>query len=259
MTLRRTPGVFIALVFALAVPFWLVGAFSGSIPGMPMELPVSALMVVCPIVAAVILLRRQDGRGATRRLLLKSLAPGGMRRTPWLVTAFLLVPAIGLVAFGLASIGGIPAGTHASLLATPALFATFFVAAACEEAGWMGYAAEGLRQRWGASGTGVVLGVAWGAWHLVPLVQAGRSPWWIGWWFLSTVAARLVIVWLYDRTGRSVLSAVIFHAMLNVTQSVLPGYTSNTLLVACTALVTTAVGVALLALAPRCSAPSPTP
>ncbi|MDP4502643.1 hypothetical protein [Nonomuraea turcica] len=28
-TLRRTPGTFIALVFALAVPFWLVGAFAG--------------------------------------------------------------------------------------------------------------------------------------------------------------------------------------------------------------------------------------
>ncbi|MEV0973944.1 hypothetical protein [Microtetraspora glauca] len=88
-------------------------------------------------------------------------------------------------------------------------------------------------------------------------ISGERSSWWIAWWFLGTVAARLVIVWLYDGDGGSVLSAVVFHAMVNVTQSVLPGFTSNTLLVACTALVTTVLGVARLTMTPRRCSPSP--
>jgi uncharacterized protein len=42
---------------------------------------------------------------------------------------------------------------------------------------------------------------------------------WIAWWSLGTVAARVIIVWLYDNTGGSVLAAAVFHDMVNVTYS----------------------------------------
>ncbi|MEU7896273.1 type II CAAX endopeptidase family protein [Nonomuraea sp. NPDC049152] len=237
---------FFALVFALAVPFWVAGAFMGDLPGAPMNLPVGALMFPCPLVAAAILLRRREGPGATRRLLSRTFAVMGMRRTPWLAAAFVLVPAVDLSAYGLALLGGPLEGEHASPLAAPLLFAVFFLAAASEEAGWMGYAADPLRKRWGPLGAGLILGVVWGAWHVVPLFQAGRSLAWIAWWFLGAVAARVIIVWLYTRTGASVLSAIVFHAMLNVVPSLLPGYAAGEVLIACSALVTTLVAAAVM-------------
>src|SRR5690606_28462228 len=48
---------FFALVFALAVPFWVAGAFTGRLPGAPMDLPLAALMFPAPLVAALVLVR----------------------------------------------------------------------------------------------------------------------------------------------------------------------------------------------------------
>lgn len=110
----------------------------------------------------------------------------------------------------------------------------------------MGYAAGPLLDRRGVLGTGLIIGVVWGAWHVVPLLQAGRSPAWIAWWFLGTVAARVIIVWLYAGTGGSVPAAVVVHAMLNVMPSLLPGYTAGDTLIACSGLIGALVAVALL-------------
>ena len=41
---------------------------------------------------------------------------------------------------------------------------------------------------------------------------------------LSTVALRGLVVWLFHRTGRAVLTAVVIHTLINVAQSVSPGY-----------------------------------
>jgi hypothetical protein len=50
---RRSPLRFFLLVFALSIPFWLLGTFVGyqMLPGVP----VSALMFVCPVTAILIL------------------------------------------------------------------------------------------------------------------------------------------------------------------------------------------------------------
>ncbi|WP_214322941.1 CPBP family intramembrane glutamic endopeptidase [Nonomuraea sediminis] len=242
---------FFALVFVLALPLWGAGALLGNLPGSPMNLPVGALMFPCPLIAAAILLRRRGGGGAIKRLLRSAYLAKGLRRAPWLAVTVLLVPAIYLLAYGVALLTGPLDGQHSPLLAAPLLFAVFFLAAVGEETGWMGYAADPLQQRWGALGAGLILGTVWGAWHIVPLVQAGRSPVWIAWWFVGTVATRMVIVWLYNAAGGSVLSAIIFHAMLNVMPSLLPGYVESELLVACTALVTVLVAAALFAFSPR--------
>ena len=139
---------FFFLVFVLSVPFWVAGALLGDLPGSPMDLPVGALQFPCPLIAAAILLRRSEGAGAVRRLLRTTFAAAGMRRGPWLVTAFLMAPVIDLAAYALAVlVGGPLGGEHSPLLAAPLLFAVFFVAAACEEAGWTGYATGPLLDR----------------------------------------------------------------------------------------------------------------
>ncbi|MDF2260116.1 hypothetical protein [Streptantibioticus ferralitis] len=44
--------MFLALVTVLSLPFWSVGALLSSPKGTPIGLPVGALMVVCPVIAA---------------------------------------------------------------------------------------------------------------------------------------------------------------------------------------------------------------
>ncbi|MEV4100319.1 CPBP family intramembrane glutamic endopeptidase [Nonomuraea sp. NPDC049649] len=244
---------FFALVFALAVPFWVAGAFTGRLPGAPMDLPLAALMFPAPLVAALVLVRRREGPGAPGRLLRASLVPG---RASWLAVAVLVAVAVELGGYGLAAVLGWPVtGEREPLSSAPVLLVVFLISGFCEEAGWTTYATGPLRDRLGRAGAGLVLGIVWAVWHLVPLAQAGRAPLWIAWWFLGTVAARLIMVWVWDRSGEVTMTAVVFHALLNVGPSLLPGYAAHDSLVAATALTGATVAAVLFALPRRVAAP----
>jgi hypothetical protein len=58
---KKSPLKFFVLVFALALPFWLLGALVTPIP--PLNLSVSSLQIVCPLTAAVILVYREEKLG----------------------------------------------------------------------------------------------------------------------------------------------------------------------------------------------------
>ncbi len=94
------------------------------------------------------------------------------------------------------------------VLATLAMFFAFFIAALGEELGWTGYAIDPMQERWNPLQASILLGVVWAVWHMIPFAQAGRSPSWIAWQCLTLVAARVLLVWLYNNTGKSVCAAV---------------------------------------------------
>ena len=98
---------------------------------------------------------------------------------------------------------------------------TGIVAGLFEELGWTGFAVPRLRLRYGVVVTGLVVGVVWGAWHLL-----------VVWWgstdtagslsmavylpamaFSFLVPYRVLMVWVYDRT-ESLLLAIWMHASL---------------------------------------------
>lgn len=101
-------------------------------------------------------------------------------------------------------------------------FAAFFIGAIGEEAGWQGYAYPALRSRRSAITSAVILGLIWALWHVIPFIQLGRSGEWIMWHFLSAVAMRIIIVWLFECSGSSILVAVLFHMMINVSWALFP-------------------------------------
>jgi hypothetical protein len=77
-----------------------------------------------------------------------------------------------------------------------------------EEPGFRGYALPHLQNRWSPLASAAVLGVLTAGWH-IPLVVLGNLGW-IG--LPSTVVITFLYVWLFNRTGGSLLMAVLFHA-----------------------------------------------
>ncbi len=106
------------------------------------------------------------------------------------------------------------------------MFVVFFVAALGEELGWSGYVIDAMQDRWGALWAAFLLGLVWAGWHLVPFLQAHRSPGWIAWQCLFTVALRVLLVWVYNNTGKSVFAATLLHTMGNVSVFLFPVYGS---------------------------------
>ena len=212
---NRSPHKFFLLLFGLSVPFWLIGAvtdwrlFSG--------LPVAAIGCVCPGASALLLLYRQDGSAGVIALLKRSFDAERIGSVGWYMPILLLLPGTMALSY-LAKrwLGSLPTVPAVSLPAVPVFFVVFFIAALSEEIGWSGYVIDPLQERGGALSAGLVVGMVWAIWHFVPLVQAHRSPEWIAWWSLGTVAFRVLIVWLYNNTGRSIFAATLLHAMSNL-------------------------------------------
>ena len=131
---KRSLLKFYVLVFALAVPFWLVGAVV-EVEGLPMDLPVSVLMLVCPITAAWILVRRDEGPGGMRRLMKRVFDYRKITRRIWYVPMILLMPITLLLTYWMMRLTGVASPEPSTALAeAPILVVAYFIAAVGEEA-----------------------------------------------------------------------------------------------------------------------------
>lgn len=213
------------LVFLLAIPFWLFGG--GKLP-LPFNLPVSALVTFVPMIAAALLSYRQSGFTGVKALLARTWDAQRISNKRWYAPALLLAPAIYLLSYTVMRWGGwsLPAPKIPLLLA-PLLFLLFFINDAGEELGWSGYAIDPLQRRWGAVKAGFLLGVVWAIWHAIPFLQTGNSTSWIVWQSLKTVAMRILIVWIYNNSGKSVLAANLYHTSDNLSWALFPNYSSH--------------------------------
>ncbi len=219
----KFPRSFFVLVFALSIPFEVVGAITGLqlLPG----LPVSALGAFCPALAALILVYRERKTAGMIELLKRSFDYQHIKAKIWYAPVLLLMPAVTALVYGLMHLLSWPLPPpQFPGLAAVVLFLIFFVAALGEELGWSGYAIDRLQARWNALQASLFLGAVWAAWHLIPLMQADRSPTWIAWWCLGTVATRVLMVWLYNNTGKSVFAMALYHAMENLCWQLFPSY-----------------------------------
>lgn len=222
-TLKRSPLAFFALAFALAVPFWVLGALAKPLPP-PINLSLSSLQVVSPLIAALILVYREEHGEGVKRLLRRIVAPMSVRPRIWYLPVIFLLPLIYALSYVVMLRMGrsLPAPDIPWLL-IPVLLGVFFLLAACEEVGWTGYATDPLQERWGAFSTAILLGLVWAVWHVVPALQA-RHAWAfiVAQHFVYSVGLRVLIVWLYNSTGKSLFAAILFHAMDNVSYALFP-------------------------------------
>jgi membrane protease YdiL (CAAX protease family) len=223
---KRSPLKFFLVVFALSIPIWLTGFLT------PLQLapglPLSSLMLFCPVVAASILVYRENRMAGVTGLLKRSFDHRRIESKVWYLHAVLLMPFIAVLAYGFMRLVRMPLPTpEFPVLGALFLFAASFVAALCEELGWMGYVFEPMQDRWNAIQAGIALGSIGALWHIIPFVQADRSPAWIAWQCFNLVAIRILLVWLYNNTGKSVFAVALCHAMVNVSWQLFPNNGSH--------------------------------
>jgi membrane protease YdiL (CAAX protease family) len=198
----------------------------------PLAIPV---MLVGPTVAGLLLTGLVSGRAGFRNLLSRLLKwrVGARWYAVALLTAPLLFTAV-LLALSLTSPVFLPGIFASDDKASRLLFgiAAGLMAGIFEELGWTGFAIPRLRLRHGILTTGLIVGVLWGAWHILVNFWAsgttsGGLPLAI---FLPAIlfdllvswmpAQRVLMVWVYDRTG-SLLVAMLMHASLTASTLIL--------------------------------------
>ncbi len=230
MAVGRPLALFVAILFAVSVPFWFAGfVWHGFLPrSIPIALPVSALMTFVPALSACAVLYRRGGWTAVGSLLARTFDARRIRSAVWLAAAFLTMPLAMITSFLLMLLSGtrMP-DAHIAYATAPAMFAMFLVGAAGEELGWQGFAFEELEKRHGVLASALILGAIWSAWHVIPFFQTGHDWAWVAWQCVVTVFLRIVMVWLYAYGGRSVFAAIVLHAMRNVSIFLFPNFGSH--------------------------------
>jgi membrane protease YdiL (CAAX protease family) len=214
---RASPWFYFSLVFLLSIPFYMLGLVGERLP-IARFLPLSALMTFVPMIAALILVSRESGVAGVKTLLGRVLDYLRIRGVGWVLAALLLMPMLFLLQYGVLNLEErAPPSLQIFSVAEIAAFALmFFVGAIGEELGWQGYAYGGLKKGRSALNAALILGAAWGLWHVIPFLEMGRSVDWILWQCLGAIALRVIIVWLFENAGQSVFIAVLFHTTINL-------------------------------------------
>jgi len=218
------------MVYLLAVPFWLAGINGRHLLGkpIPIDLPVSALAAFVPAVAAIIIVWWNHGWRGAAELLGSAIDIWKIEDRRWLLPAFLLMPCLLALEYGLMAVTGRSLRDPMfSLAVLPQYFAIFFVSAIGEELGWQGYAVASLEARCTALQTGLIVGLIWAVWHIIPYLQTNHGVDWVTWQCAQTVLGRLLMVWLSNNANGSVFIAIVFHMMINVSEFIFPNYGSH--------------------------------
>lgn len=209
--------VFLVFLLLYSLPFWAMGAALQFelLPGIPF----SALMVVCPAMAALTVHAILRGWPAAVAWLRRVSLRRRRAPAPWLTLA--VIAPLGVVAVAIAwktsnAPPALPGAAALSPAAVVALTVLFLCAAWLEELGWSACMTVRLKGHGHWVAGALVTGGAWALWHWIPLLQAGRTAAWIVAWMLMTIALRVVIAWLFLRSGRHLWVAVVCHAAANL-------------------------------------------
>lgn len=219
---------FYLLLFVLSIPFWLMNPIADHLlDGVEVNLPLSALMAICPLIAAFILAGKKKGSNGIKKLMAIVF---DLRKINFIVymAIIFLMPAIMLLSYVVMRVLEMPLpALEVPWAEIPLFFVVFYIMAVCEETGWMGFAANPMIRRWGVLIAGIAMGTVWAVWHVVPYMQAYHTFYWIAGQCLFTVAIRVIMVIIYSRTNQSVFGCVLLHTMINVSWVMFPNYGSH--------------------------------
>jgi uncharacterized protein len=217
------------LIWSATLPLIVYLRLSGNIDAPVILWILAALGNYSPLLAALLLSYRANGRAGIKELLRPI--------TYWRVSVYWYIFVFGFEAFILllaAAVGRLATGQWPAvpddfyLWMLPLVFLiVFFQAGIAEEIGWRGYALPRLQRRWTALHASLLLGVVWAFWHLpgyfIPgTYHYGRSPLFFIWYLLGVVAVTIMMTWIFNGTRGSLLLVILFHTAQNTAVGFLP-------------------------------------
>ena len=217
---RRTSAArlawFFAGSFALAWIPWLAVIL---VKGMPTNLALVGLYA--PALSALTVAGIKGGRAEVTEILARLLR---FRFKPrWWMLAIFLMP----VTYAVAAFTTSGHDIHLVLNPNsgwflPLSFAYLLVVTAGEEIGWRGYALPLLLEtRAPPLAAAIGLGVLWGAWHIPLRIASGLSAFPLPLFMLFTVALSVVYLILLQRSGGSLIPALLLHASTDIAPRVI--------------------------------------
>lgn len=223
---------YFALTFAISWGGFILLVGPDGIPAPPEKferMPLLAIMVMLagPAVAGILMSGLISGKTGYRDLLARLLRWRVDLR--WYAVALLAAPLLFLtVIIPLSLISPVfQSGLFESGDLAPRMvmgLVAGLIVGILEELGWTGFAIPQLRLRYGVLVTGLMVGIVWGLWHVLAndvwasVATAGDVPL-VLFMILRAIsllvggllAFRILMVWVYDRTGGSLLVAILMH------------------------------------------------
>lgn len=226
--------LYFALAYGWSWLFLIPPVVAGLDANHPLTLWLRVLSGIGPALSAIFMLYTLDDRQSRRAYWKRLISFPSIKLRWWLVILFTSL-ILTLLSGGLALLlgeqwirleSGLPDVTNPLGWLGFVIFLLFF-GPVPEEMGWRGYALDGLQKRWSAFSSSLILGLAWSLWHL-PLFfidgtyQAGLGIFTVEFWLFSIlmIPETFLMTWAYNNTGRSTLSAVLFHFSINFTGEV---------------------------------------
>ncbi|MGH2570590.1 MAG: CPBP family glutamic-type intramembrane protease, partial [bacterium] len=248
-----------AAFFALAcgiswlvwAPLWLPAFGVDGLPVLPLQHELGALG---PIAAAFLVSAAESGKAGPRDLLRRMVLWRGRMR--WVAIALLGPFAILGVAVAVAaafgdarpSLAGLGRSRELPELPVLAFLAVHLVTFGWgEETGWRGFALPRLQARRSALAATLLLTAGWALWHAPlflyrPAYTSMDATGFAG-WLVSLATVAILLTWLYNESGGSILVVALFHASMD---AVLTSPAASPLVASVMGMLVTAWGIAVL-------------
>ena len=221
---KASPLKFFLLVYGLSVPLWILETMI-DVKGLPLNIPVTDIVAAfTPFVSACILVNKEEGHAGIRTLFKRIFDYSRITNKIWYVPNILLPLLLYFLIYLIIHFAGLPLPSKFQLVIStiPVLFIFFFLGAIAEEVGYMGYAIEPMQKKFSILSASILMGIPWAIWHYPSIIQQGHGVIWILWGTLGTIAARVMLVWIYNNTGKSLFACILFHTMLNAGRPLFP-------------------------------------
>jgi uncharacterized protein len=171
--------------------------------------PLVVLGYFAPTLAAALLSATEKGEGGVRKLFRQL---GRWRVDPrWYVIALALPGAVFVASKAVVTLATGAAAGPWVYLPDAQRIAAMLVIPLADQVGWRGFAFPRWQARYGSLNASLVLGVAWGLWHVTKQELVGVSPP-LALIFVMVglfAAANVVLTWIYNHANRSLLLVVV--------------------------------------------------
>jgi uncharacterized protein len=233
------PITFFLSCFFLSAALWLFAAYISLQESMQYLLfPLVLGGMSCPTISALIMLAQSKNKSMSsdffQRLSFKKI------KLRFIPIVLLLMPCLVMLAITISLLFGF--SSDQLLLSIPsdqalqginflAIFIAVFLSCSLEEIGWRGYGIDSLNSKFNLWKTSLIFATLWSLWHVPAFfIKNGyfqKELWNLGLihvvvYFMSLFPITILINWLYAQNNRSIVIAILFHAIMNLSYGLFP-------------------------------------